>query len=651
MEPLQMSIPISSIFQVTPSVVSAAGAAEELVSIVLTTSTRVPIGSILSFPTSSSVGTYFGLTSHEYNIAVVYFSGFTTANTTPGALLFTQYPQTAVSAYLRGGAITALTLTQIQALSGSLTVVMDGYTHTASSINLSGATSYSSAASLINSALNATEPTEASVTASIGASFTATASGSPATTFTVTATTGYISIGDVITGSGVPSGTTIASFVSGTPGGAGVYTTSVATTASSASCATTSSVIDVTVVGSGTLAVGQTAYNGSSSIGVVSALGTGTGGTGTYVLSGAQQSLASGSITLRATALAVSFDSGSGALVATSGITGTPSTAAYAAGTLAASLFLTSATGAVLSQGAAATTPSSFMTTLTLQNAAWAVFMTAFDPDALNSSGNTVKLSFAEWNGSQNNSYIYVCWDTDITPTQSANASSSLGQLLIAAGISGTLLIYTPSDLFHGAFACGMFASIDFTEQNGRITLAFKSQPGLSPGVTNQTVAANLIANGYNYYGAYANPTIEGNIFYPGSIAGQYLWADSYANQIQLNNACQNSLWQAATAAKSIPYNQNGYDFIRAAFQDPVNQAVNFGSIVPGVTLSQAQIAELKAAAGLDISGPLFNQGYYIQVKTAISSVRAARKSPPCSLWYSDGQSVNSIDLASVEVQ
>jgi hypothetical protein len=166
----------------------------------------------------------------------------------------------------------------------------------------------------------------------------------------------------------------------------------------------------VTGVTSGTLAVGQTAYNGSSSIGVVSALGTGTGGTGTYVLSGAQQSLASGSITLRATALAVSFDSGSGALVATSGITGTPSTAAYAAGTLAASLFLTSATGAVLSQGAAATTPSSFMTTLTLQNAAWAVFMTAFDPDALNSSGNTVKLSFAEWNGSQNNSYIYVCW-------------------------------------------------------------------------------------------------------------------------------------------------------------------------------------------------------------------------------------------------
>ena len=65
-----------------------------------------------------------------------------------------------------------------------------------------------------------------------GATFTGSGSG---TNLTVTAVTGNIGIGDVIAGTGVPTGTTIVSQTSGTPGGSGVYVTSGATTASSAS--------------------------------------------------------------------------------------------------------------------------------------------------------------------------------------------------------------------------------------------------------------------------------------------------------------------------------------------------------------------------------------------------------------------------------
>ena len=64
-----------------------------------------------------------------------------------------------------------------------------------------------------------------------GATFTGTGSG---TNLTVSAVTGTIGIGDVISGTGVPSGTTIVSQTSGTPGGAGVYVTSGATTSSGA---------------------------------------------------------------------------------------------------------------------------------------------------------------------------------------------------------------------------------------------------------------------------------------------------------------------------------------------------------------------------------------------------------------------------------
>lgn len=79
---------------------------------------------------------------------------------------------------------------------------------------------------------SATAPTPANCPV---ASFTGTGSG---TTLTVTSVTGTIFPGAFLAGTGVPSGTYIASQVSGTTGGAGVYTTSNPTTSNSASLTT-----------------------------------------------------------------------------------------------------------------------------------------------------------------------------------------------------------------------------------------------------------------------------------------------------------------------------------------------------------------------------------------------------------------------------
>jgi len=67
-----------------------------------------------------------------------------------------------------------------------------------------------------------------------GTSATGTGTGS-GINLTVSAVTGNIQVGSTITGTGVPAGTKITNQQSGTTGGAGVYTTSVATTAASAS--------------------------------------------------------------------------------------------------------------------------------------------------------------------------------------------------------------------------------------------------------------------------------------------------------------------------------------------------------------------------------------------------------------------------------
>jgi hypothetical protein len=724
------TIPVNTVVSVQPNVLGTGGSAVDTIGLVCTQSTRVPIGTVAPFPNATSVGDFFGLASHEYNCAEVYFQGFDNSNVKPGSVLFAQYNGAVpVAAYLRGGDIAAEGLTALQQIaSGTLTVVMDGYTHTAASINLTGATSFSNAAGLIQTALDPSEPTEASFTSALGAAITAsmgsscttstttgttltlgalasgylsvgdlvsgtdstnslpagchilaqltgTPGGSAGATFTISAAatpgnmtsatvtgtstimdatvdTGYISIGDTITGTTVPTNTTVLSQLTGTTGGVGTYQLScTAQGIASESMLALSTVLDVTVCATPNIAVGQTLV-GSSVTGtpVITAQISGTaGGVGFYRINGSQQHVVSESMTTVATAPTVTFDSTSGAFVVTSGITGTPSTAAFATGSLNASLLLTSATGAVLSQGAAATTPSAFMTGITQINTDWATFMLAFDPD--NGSGNAQKLLFIEWTSLQNDQFGFVCWDTDVTPTTQVPATSSLGYLIQQNDYSGTCLVWEPSDLLLAPFVCGMAASIDFTETNGRITFAFKHQAGLTPTVTNATVAANLIANGYNFYGAYAAATQPFMWFNPGSVSGPFLWFDSYINQIWLNSYFQIVLANLLNTVKSIPYNTVGYLTIEAACQDVINAGLNFGAFVPGVTLSAAQIAEVNAAAGANIAPTLSQRGWYLQVSPASPSVRAARGSPGSTFWYCDGQSVQKIALTSVNVQ
>lgn len=124
----------------------------------------------------------------------------------------------------------------------------------------------------------------ASATGSMGATFTASGSG---TNLSVSAVTGVLSVGETLSGSGIPAGTTIVSQTSGTTGGAGVYVTSQATTISAATATSFGTVLTVSAVSSGTLEVGESVTGTGIPAGAVIASQTSgaTGGVGTYVLS------------------------------------------------------------------------------------------------------------------------------------------------------------------------------------------------------------------------------------------------------------------------------------------------------------------------------------------------------------------------------
>ncbi|TIS81967.1 MAG: DUF3383 domain-containing protein, partial [Mesorhizobium sp.] len=164
------TIPASQLVNVVPNVLNAGGNALVMNGLVLTQNTRVPIGQVLSIPNDGvSVSNFFGASAEETEIAAVYFNGFNNSTQKPATILFTQYPSVAVAAYLRGGKANQLSLAQLQALSGTLSVDIDSYVRTANAIDLSSANSFSAAAALIQTDLNASLPQAASVTGAIAA--------------------------------------------------------------------------------------------------------------------------------------------------------------------------------------------------------------------------------------------------------------------------------------------------------------------------------------------------------------------------------------------------------------------------------------------------------------------------------------------------
>lgn len=274
----------------------------------------------------------------------------------------------------------------------------------------------------------------------------------------------------------------------------------------------------------------------------------------------------------------------------------------------------------------------------------FAGFTTAWEPPLAE------KEDIATWVSLQNSRYWYVAWDTDPQAT-TQNTTSAFGVWLNTQGLNGTTAVY--KDPLVAAGCLGWMASLNYDAINGRWNLAESRFNGVQPSVTEGATASALAANGYTFYGQHANGLGRFTFVRGGAVSGPFLWADSYINQIWLNAAFQSALLTLLLNAGNIPYDNIGDALISASVQDVVNQALNFGVIRAGVTLTAGQAQEVNNGAGLTVSDVLQTRGWYFQPNAASTpaSTRAKRGSPPCRFWYTDGQSVQSINLASVEVQ
>lgn len=97
---------------------------------------------------------------------------------------------------------------------------------------------------------------------------------------------GAIVVGGTLSGTGVQAGTIVVAQLTGTAGGIGTYLVNIPQTVASTTITQASGLFTVTAVASGVIGVGDV-LSGTNITGtpVVTALGTGTGGTGTYIVS------------------------------------------------------------------------------------------------------------------------------------------------------------------------------------------------------------------------------------------------------------------------------------------------------------------------------------------------------------------------------
>ena len=337
----------------------------------------------------------------------------------------------------------------------------------------------------------------------------------------------------------------------------------------------------------------------------------------------------------------VTYSSLTGAFQINSPSTGATETISYASGTLAELLNLTETTGAVISQGSAALTQTANMNAIKQQSQNWVTFTTLY------TATDTEHLGLASWASSQGIEYLYVGWTNDARLlVQGGN--SDIASQIEAAEYGATALVY--DNVMVAAFVLGCAASINWERYQGTINFAFKHADGLAATVTDETTAALLDAKGVAYVGKFATRNDNFTFLYPAAMFGRYGFIDAFVNTIWLKNVMQVSIMNGLSNAGRVPYNNRGYSLIRAWLQDPINRAVNNGTIDAGVTLSESQKSQVYNETGKDLTTELWTKGYAILVEDAGAAVRVGRNSPNISVYYTYGGSVNRIEVASTAI-
>lgn len=333
-----------------------------------------------------------------------------------------------------------------------------------------------------------------------------------------------------------------------------------------------------------------------------------------------------------------SYDSMLDAFTFTTTAVGADATIEFATGTDAETLKLTEADGAVTSQGATAMSVSANMTAIENVSRNWTQFTTLWEETE--QSEVEAYSAFAD----TNDDYVYIYWTSD-KKTQSALTQKVTIAYALKDKYNCTMSVFAESNLT-AAFVLAFPATIKWDTVQGMKVIFGKSASGVPAVVTTEEQALALDDIHVSYVGQFATRNAEFTFANRGHLSSDtYGFYDTLIGLIWFKSCIQRAIMDGFASVNRVPYNQKGYNIVSAWIQDPINSAKNVGVIDTGMSLSNAQKAQILQEIGEDITGDLNTNGYYLEVKDPASNVRAERGSPVMNLYFSYAGSIQKAEL------
>lgn len=145
-----MTINIDNVISTTAGIVQPSGDRLDFTAMVLSQNPSLPLGMVKTFESASLVSDFFGVSTPETQIANKYFNGFDNSTRKPSKISYSFFSPSDTASVIYGAPLDGVDLTTLQGFSGKLTITDETGAVTTTTINLSGATSFSNAVTIIN---------------------------------------------------------------------------------------------------------------------------------------------------------------------------------------------------------------------------------------------------------------------------------------------------------------------------------------------------------------------------------------------------------------------------------------------------------------------------------------------------------------------
>lgn len=347
-------------------------------------------------------------------------------------------------------------------------------------------------------------------------------------------------------------------------------------------------------------------------------------------------------LTAKLTGATATYDANLKSFTITTTSKGASATITYATGTVAEALGFTEDAGAVLSQGADAEDAAKNLEAICNVTRNWVGFTTIWEATLVEAQG------FASW-ADIDDDYVYCLWTRDAKCTNQLTQSTT-----IPAKLNGqyncTICLYGGWDFAAAVLACG--ASINWDKTQGMKTWAFKNATGIEPLVNDESSAVALEKIRCSYYGSFSARNSRFQFMYDGALCSTYYgYIDVLYGAIYIRSMIQRSCMDGLTQVNRVPFNSMGEAFISAWMQDPIQKALNNGSMDKGITLSASQKQQILSETNSETAASEIElNGYWTKISLADASQRSQRHATTIAIYWAYAGSVHKMDIEAVTV-